>query len=270
MKKISVGLILLFLVSSIYIEGIETLLVTDSSLVEMVFVAGGNFQMGSNDRDYDEKPVHNITISDFYIGKYEVTQELYESLMGKNPSKFERSGKDAPVEQVSWYDAVEFCNKLSDKEGLDRCYFGSGDNIKCDFKANGYRLPSEAEWEYAARGGNKSKGYKYSGSNNIGSVSWYKSNSGRKTHSVGSKQSNELGIYDMSGNVWEWCWDWKANYSSKVQTNPYGYGRGLYRAHRGGSWFFDVSHCRNANRGSNGPTASYDFIGFRLSRSNLY
>ncbi|MDP8220557.1 MAG: SUMF1/EgtB/PvdO family nonheme iron enzyme [Candidatus Stygibacter frigidus] len=240
-----------------------------SSNVEMVFVEGGTFQMGSNDGGSDEKPVHRVTVSDFYIGKYEVTQELYESVMGKNPSHFKGSGKDAPIEKVSWYDAVEFCNKLSDKEGLSRCYTGSGKNIDCDFNANGYRLPTEAEWEYAARGGNGSKGYKYSGSDDIGSVAWYSSNSGSKTHSVGGKKANEMGIYDISGNVWEWCWDWYGDYSSGSQKNPRGSSSGASRVLRGGSWNGDASSCRSANRSCGSPGSSFDYLlGFRLACSS--
>ncbi len=234
----------------------------------MVFVEGGTFQMGSNEGDGDEKPVHSVTLSDFYIGKYEVTQEEYEKEMGKNPSNFKNSGKNAPVETVNWYDAVEFCNKLSDKEGLDRCYSGSGDNIKCNFNTNGYRLPTEAEWEYAAKGGNKSKGYKYSGSNDLKDAGWYIDNSGSITHPVGGKNSNELGIYDMSGNVWEWCWDWKGDYSGNAQTDPCGPSSGSYRVFRGGSWFFNASFCRSAFRISYFPGFSNSDIGFRFARSS--
>jgi formylglycine-generating enzyme len=236
----------------------------------LVFVEGGSFDMGSNDGDSDEKPVHRVTLSDFYIGKYEVTQEQYEKVMGKNPSNFKDSGKDAPVEKVTWYDAVEFCNKLSEQEGLQKCFSGSGNSIKCDFSKNGYRLPTEAEWEYAAKGGSKSKGYKYSGSNNLDEVGWYRDNSGGKTHSVGGKKANELGIYDMSGNVWEWCWDWYGDYSSSAQTNPHGQGSGSVRVVRGGSWGGNARGCRRANRYYNGPASSGSFIGFRLSRANPY
>ncbi|MDP8211199.1 MAG: SUMF1/EgtB/PvdO family nonheme iron enzyme [Candidatus Stygibacter australis] len=235
----------------------------------MVFVEGGTFQMGSASGDDDEKPVHSVTLRDFYIGKYEVTQGEYESVMGKNPSEFKQSGKDAPVELVSWNDAVEYCNKLSDNEGLQMCYSSKlfGFN-KCDFNANGYRLPSEAEWEYAAEGGNKSKGYKYAGSNDIGSVACYDYNSGSKTHPIGGKQANELGIHDMSGNVWEWCWDQYGDYSSGSQNNPRGSSAGSYRVGRGGSWNYNASSCRTANRRSYFPGFSYFNLGFRLVRSS--
>jgi len=175
-------------------------------LENFVFVEGGTFQMGSNDGDSDEKPVHSVTVSSFYVGKFEVTQKEYQNVMGKNPSYFK--GENNPVENVTWYDAVKYCNKRSEKEGRTPSYNINGNNVTCDFSANGYRLPTEAEWEYAARGGNKSQNYKYSGSNKIGDVAWYDSNSGLRTHPVGQKAPNELGIYDMTGNVWEWCWDW--------------------------------------------------------------
>jgi sulfatase modifying factor 1 len=208
--------------------------------------------MGSTTGNDDEKPVHTVTITnDFYIGKYEVVQAEWKEVMGSNPSKWK--GDNLPVEQVNWYDTVEFCNRLSDREGLTRCYSGSGEsdregliscyggsgeNIRCNFKANGYRLPKEAEWEYAALGGNRSRGYTYSGSNSAFDVGWYDDNVGGKTHPVGEKNANELGLYDMSGNVWEWCWDWydENYYSSSAQTDPCWPSRGEFRVFRGGSW----------------------------------
>ena len=206
----------------------------------MVVVEGKTFTQG--DKSW----------SKFEIAKIEVTQELWESMMGSNPSSFR--GSKRPVENVSWYDAVEFCNKLSEKEGLQKAYSGSSDKITCDFNANGYRLPTEAEWEYAARGGYKSKGYEYSGSNEISQVAWYNYNSGRETYEVGKKQPNELGIYDMSGNVWEWCWDKWDN-------------TGSYRVLRGGSWRDDAEYCRVAIRNDFDAALRYSYNGFRLVRT---
>jgi len=231
----------------------------------MVYVEGGTFAMGSNDGGSDEKPTHQVTISSFYIGKIEVTQELWESVMGKNPSNFK--GDKRPVEKVSWYDAVEFCNKLSIKEGLRQAYFGVGSKIICDFNSNGYRLPTEAEWEYAARGGNKSESYKYSGSNSIVNVGWYIDNSGSETHKVGTKLPNELGLYDMSGNVWEWCWDWYGEYNSGSQTNPKGPNVGSIRVRRGSSWRFDAVFYYVTSRHFYSPDSKYNALGFRLTRT---
>ena len=231
---------------------------------EMVLVDGGTFMMGNNDGETDEKPAHQVTVDSFLIGKYLVTQELWESVMAGNPSSFK--GLNRPVEQVSWYDAVEFCNKLSEKEGLQKAYSGSGSSLSCDFNANGYRLPTEAEWEFAARGGNRTNGCKYSGSNDIDKVAWYWENSERETHLVGTKQPNELGIYDMSGNVWEWCWDWYDGYGSGGQLNHRGPSIGSYRLLRGGSWDNDAERCFVAIRLSNTPVhRSHNRYGFRLA-----
>lgn len=229
-----------------------------------VFVEGGTFNMGSGKGSSDEKPVHQVTLSSFYIGKYEVTQREWQDLMGSNPSKWKRD--NLPVEKVSWNDVVAYCNKRSLKEGLTPCYSGSGAYTTCDKTANGYRLPTEAEWEYAARGGKASKGYSYSGSNDLGNVGWYRDNSGSKTHAVGGKVPNEHGLYDMSGNVWEWCWDTYGSYTSAAQNNPTGSKSGSDRVLRGGGWDFNAVYCRVSYRNSSDATVSDNYVGFRVCR----
>lgn len=213
----------------------------------LVYVKGGTFQMGSNSGDSDEKPVHRVTVSDFYIGKYEVTQKQWKAIMGGNPSNWK--GDNLPVEKVSWNDVQKFLRKLNAKT------------------SGNFRLPTEAEWEYAARGGSKSRGYKYAGSNNAGGVAWYDGNSGRKTHPVGQKKANELGLYDMSGNVWEWCSDRYGDYSSSAQTNPKGPNGGSYRVYRGGGWGYDAGLLRVSNRDRGTPGRRVSSLGFRLART---
>jgi formylglycine-generating enzyme required for sulfatase activity len=234
----------------------------------MVRVEGGTFQMGTaSGGGSNERPVHTVNIKSFYMGKYEVTQREWQAIMGNNPSYFK--GDNLPVENVSWFDAIEYCNKLSIKEGLTPAYRGSGDNIICDWNANGYRLPTEAEWEFAAKGGIKDLlTAAYSGSNSVDAVAWYDGNSGRSTHTVGTKAANSLGIYDMSGNVWEWCWDWFGNYSSGSQADPRGHSSGAYRVIRGGGWSASAAYVSSANR-DYGCTPSYRShgLGFRLVRN---
>lgn len=209
---------------------------------EMVRVDGGTFMMGSYTGDSDEQPVHSETVATFYIGKTEVTQALWGAVMGSNPSHFR--GANLPVEQVSWNDCMEFCERLSRITGKN------------------FRLPTEAEWEYAAIGGNKSRGYTYSGSNNLQSVGWYSDNSGSCTHTVGSKLDNELGLYDMSGNVYEWTSDlWSSNYSSYRN----GGSSGSFRVVRGGGYFNGATFCRSARRNCYSPTRRCDGLGFRLA-----
>ena len=220
--------------------------------IEMVFVKGGTFTMGAtaeqgSDASSNEKPTHSVKLSDFYIGKYEVTQAQWKAVMGTNPSNWK--GDNLPVENVSWNDVQEFITKLNAQTGKK------------------YRLPTEAEWEYAARGGNQSKGYKYSGSNSISNIAWYDANSNKMTHIVGQKSPNELGIYDMSGNVWEWCQDWLGNYNSSFQTNPIGPSSGSYRVLRGGSWSYIARTCRVSIRGYSKPADRYNRHGFRLALS---
>ncbi len=211
----------------------------------MVFVKGGTFQMGSNDGESDQKPVHEVTLSDFSIGKYEVTQAEWVAVMGDNPSYFKGCDR-CPVEQVSWEDVQLYLARLNKKTGKS------------------YRLPTEAEWEYSARGGHESLGYIYSGSSKAKNVGWIKGYSDSKTYEVGLKDSNELGLYDMSGNVWEWCSDWYGYYSSYNQANPKGPDRGTDRVMRGGSWFGIPQFSRVAYRSSRTPGIRGRSFGFRV------
>ena len=216
----------------------------------MVYVSGGTFTMGAtaeqgSDARDSEKPIHKVTLSSFSIGRYEVTQEEWQAVMGNNPSRYK--GAKLPVENVSWNDCQEFIRKLNDLTGKQ------------------FRLPTEAEWEYAARGGNNSRGYKYAGSNDIGSVAWYDSNSDRQTHPVGQKYPNELGLYDMSGNVWEWCSDRYGAYSSSSQVNPKGPSSGSDRVRRGGCWLSNARNCRVSPRSYGSPDYGFDDLGFRLA-----
>ena len=226
-----------------------TIPVKNGISIEMVKVEAGSFNMGATpemENPYDsEIPVHRVTLTNnYYIGKYEVTQALWQAVMGSNPSYFK--GDDLPVEKVSWDDCQDFISKLNAMTGKR------------------FRLPSEAEWEYAARGGKKSRGYQYSGSNTLGDVAWYYGNSGPKTHAVGTKQPNELGIYDMTGNVWEWCQDWVGSYSSSPQTNPTGAASGSLRVNRGGSWDISARFCRSSYRDGDTPGGRYGNLGLRL------
>jgi formylglycine-generating enzyme required for sulfatase activity len=231
-----------------------------------VRIEGGTFMMGSNSGESYEKPVHQVTISKaFYMGKHEVTQNEWVEVMGSNPSYFK--GDSLPVEQVSWFDAVEYCNKRSIKEGLTPAYRGSENSITCNFRASGFRLPTEAEWEFAAKGGTQEYlTTEYAGSNSADVVGWYGDNSEDKTHNVGTKQANSLGLYDMSGNVFEWCWDWYGVYSGRAQTNPLGAASGSSRVLRGGSWYSYAQYLRSACRSVNTPSIRHGDIGFRLVR----
>ncbi|MDE7386126.1 MAG: formylglycine-generating enzyme family protein [Muribaculaceae bacterium] len=205
---------------------------------EMVRVDGGSYQMGSYSGEGDEQPVHTETVNTFYIGKIEVTQRLWSAVMGNNPSNFR--GENLPVENVSWYDCQEFVDRLSRLTGRV------------------FRLPTEAEWEYAARGGNRTRGYTYSGSEDVYRVAWYTANSGNATHPVGQKLDNELGIFDMSGNVWEWCSD---NYSSSYSQPR----NSSNRVFRGGGWDDSASDCRVAYRNGYSPGNRYYDLGLRLA-----
>jgi formylglycine-generating enzyme required for sulfatase activity len=214
---------------------------------EMIYVEGGTFQMGSNEAEW-AKPIHPVTLSPFWIGKYPITGEEYEVYFKETKvTKPIGSGGRYPVVFVNWDDATRYAQWLSKKTGKK------------------YRLPTEAEWEYAAKGGNVSKGYTYAGSNDMEEVAWYNENSGDKTHPVGEKKANELGLHDMSGNVWEWCADWwPGSYTSEAQTNPSGPDWGVHRVLRGGSYFGNPQHCRAASRGNSGPYSRNNYFGFRL------
>ena len=217
--------------------------------IDMVKVEAGTFKMGATsemENPYSwEQPVHQVTLTrDYYICKYEVSQALWKIVMGSNPSNLK--GDNLPVEQVSWSDCQEFISKLNSMTGKR------------------FRLPTEAEWEYAARGGRKSRGYQYSGSSNISNVAWYENNSGSKTHPIGTNQANELGIYDMSGNVWEWCQDRLGSYVSSSQTNPTGAVSGPLRVCRGGSCYYDARNCRSSCRGYGTPDGCSCGLGLRL------
>ncbi|MDD4035588.1 MAG: formylglycine-generating enzyme family protein, partial [Candidatus Cloacimonetes bacterium] len=239
-----------------------------------ILVEGGTFNNGTSD----------VTISSFYIDKYELTQAGYRAVMGSNPSNW-AGNPNRPVEHVSWFNAIEYCNRRSIQEGLTPCYsystFGTNPdnwpsdwntnannhtNVSCNWSANGYRLPTEMEWMFAAKGGNQSQGYTYSGSNTIADVAWYSSNSGSRTHDVGEKTANELGTYDMSGNVWEWCWDIRGTYPGGSQTDPHGATSGSYRVLRGGGWSDDANLCTVSLRADINATFSFNFLGFRCVR----
>ena len=226
-----------------------TIPVKDGISIDMVRVEAGTFTMGATaemkDPWKEEKPTHQVTLTnDYYIGKYEVTQALWKAVMGKNPSFFK--GDNLPVEQVSWDDCQEFISKLNRITGKM------------------FRLPTEAEWEYAARGGNNSRGYQYSGSNNVLDVAWVRDNSEKVTHAVGTKQPNELGIYDMSGNVWEWCQDWFGEYNNFSQVNPTGANSGSERVHRGGGRILHAWFCHSSCRFSYTPGTCDSDLGLRL------
>ncbi|MEZ4773257.1 MAG: formylglycine-generating enzyme family protein [Bacteroidia bacterium] len=258
----------------------------------MVFVEGDKFIMGDDEGDYgsiwEPKPAHEVELGSFYIGQYPVTQVLWESVMGDNPSYFK--GYDRPVERVHWYDSVEFCNRLSERCGLEPVYQidktvkdPNNQSSLGDLKwlvirktgANGYRLPTEAEWEYAARGCIYRSENEYAGSARLENVGWFRENSHGETQPVGLLTPNELGLYDMSGNVWEWCEDWfdenyyRECYQTAVVSNPKGPEKGRYRVLRGGSWDGGESVCRVAFRLNGLPDDRYSFFGFRLSRTGL-
>jgi sulfatase modifying factor 1 len=250
----------------------------------MVYVKGGAFVMGDRlgDGDREERPVHRVTVRSFLIGRTEVTQGEWQELMGaddETPCYFQ--GADLPVEEVNWYECIEYCNKRSLAESLRPFYVFDKNRrdprntydtdlvkwlVEIDPTSDGYRLPTEAEWEYAARGGAASRGTRFSGSDDPDEVAWYTDNSGLKTHPVAARKPNELGLYDMSGNVWEWCWDWFDRYPWNLDINPT-YGRRA-RVVRGGSYGgFAADDIRCSSRWCDDPDSWEGFFGFRVCRS---
>jgi formylglycine-generating enzyme required for sulfatase activity len=263
MKRLFFGALLLALAISVPIATMAqvTSPLLEGSLkdsvtgMEFVFIKGGCFQMGDTFGDGygSEKPVHQVCVDDFYMGKYEVTQGQWETVMGANPSYFKGCGSNCPVESVSWNDVQEFISRLNQRSGKR------------------YRLPTEAEWEYAARSGGKAE--KWSGTSSegeLGQYAWYFGNAGGRTHPVGEKRPNGLGLYDMTGNVWEWCSDWYGEnyYQNSPRNNPEGPGNGASRVLRGGSWYYGSPRgVRASNRGRLDPTLRYADDGFRLGVS---
>jgi len=254
---------------------------------EMVRVPGGTFQMGSDDsQDRNASPPHLVSLDGFSMGKYEVTQEQYQAVMGYNPSYFHGGTErepDAgevqsrrPVESVSWYEAIEFCNKLSTMEKLQPVYTITdrtpstgypimSATVTADRSKNGYRLPTEAQWEYACRAGTATPWH--SGTETeLGNYAWYDANSNDKTHEVGKKAPNAWGLYDMHGNVWEWCWDWYGDYRNSWQAEPVGASSGSVRVFRGGGWVSSAAYVRSAGRYYFTPSSRNRDLGFRLVR----
>jgi formylglycine-generating enzyme required for sulfatase activity len=247
--------------------------------IDMVFVEGGCFYMGCNSEqnncDNDEKPVHEVCVDDFYLSKTEVTVSQFNEFIRETDYKTDAEKKGyswiwtgskwEKKNEVTWKDDVNG-NRRSQNEYNHPVIHVSWNDAKAFAEWAGGRLPTEAEWEYAARGGNKNRGYKYAGSNDVDEVAWYDDNSGGKTHPVGIKQPNELGLYDMSGNVWEWCSDWydSGYYNNSPQRNPQGPSSGSYRVLRGGSWGYGDLNCRLANRSRNSPVNTNGDYGFRI------
>ncbi|MDZ4121696.1 MAG: SUMF1/EgtB/PvdO family nonheme iron enzyme, partial [Candidatus Cloacimonadaceae bacterium] len=247
---------------------------------------GGTFQMGrtKGSGNADELPVRSVTLNDYYIGRYEVTQTEWSLVMHTTPAAFQDQLK--PVENISWLDCIVYCNTRSLQEGLNPAYSyanqgtnpdnwnwanwtaAAADSISCNFSVNGYRLPTEAEWEFAAKGGNASTfSNVYSGCDFMDAVGWYLYNGGSSTHTPGKKAPNQAFLYDMTGNVWEWVWDRYGSYGSSAQSNPTGPATGEYRIRRGGSWMSTTGCGTASHRVKSLPELKTPFIGFRVVRS---
>jgi formylglycine-generating enzyme len=246
---------------------------------DMILISAGTFDMGCTTAQQadgncssNESPVHSVTLThDFFMGETEVTQGEYQAVMGSNPSYWSNCGSTCPVEYVSWHEVAEYANALSLLDGLTECFNcsdGECTTSNSPYTCDGYRLPTEAEWEYAARAGTD---YVYAGSNTVGVVGWYDGNNTGSTHPVAQKLPNDWGLYDMSGNVWEWVWDWydSGYYSSSPSSDPEGPTSGSYRVYRGGSYFSSAQYLRVSFRSYNTPTNRYYYIGLRLTRTAI-
>ena len=257
MKRTIIAILICLVCTGAFAQGKDKSFTVTGVTFTMKYVQGGTYSMGFTAEQVhgvaNEKPAHKVTVSDFYIGEVEVTQALWLAVMDSAPSykggwtdEF-GLGDDYPAYRVSWTDALKFIKELNELTGMT------------------FRLPTEAEWEFAARGGNKSSGYRYSGSNNIDEVSWYDGNSADMAHPVKLKKPNELGIYDMSGNVWEWCQDWYETYTSEYQRDPKGPSKGTYHVDRGGAWNRNNKYSRVTARCYDDPGLRNKNLGFRLA-----
>jgi len=233
----------------------------------LIIIEGGTFIMGSDEAGEREQPAHTVTVSSFLMSESEVTQNMWNEVMDDNPSRLK--GESLPVERITWMMAIEFCNGLSLKEGLEPFYIITDEGVQADWSKNGYRLPTEAEWEFAAKGGNKSQGLQFAGSDTIDEVAWHKENSRFKTHNVKEKKANELGLYDMSGNVYEWCWDWfgETYYADSPAQDPKGPETGERKILRGGCWYSEARHSVIVARVHADPDGQGANVGFRVCRN---
>ncbi|MBN1676374.1 MAG: formylglycine-generating enzyme family protein [Kiritimatiellae bacterium] len=243
--------------------------ITTKTGVAMVLVPGGAFMMGSTDGKPDEQPAHKVTLSAFYMDTCEVRQKDFEKMTGMNPSKF--GGEGNPVEQIRWFEAVEYCNARSEREGLDPCY--DVETGACNFEANGYRLPTEAEWEYACRAGTATPYFFGDSPAKLTFFGWFKDNAAKRAHPVGEKKPNAFGLYDMAGNLWEWCNDFYAEdyYSTSPEQDPRGPAAGKKKVLRGGCWATGPETCTSSRRHADAPELAdvclgYDVYGFRCVR----